>query len=163
MLSGMYASVEKKGLVSSMVEVRAVQALAATAPGEALGFLADALKMAQPEGFIRTFVDRGEPMQALLERLKAQGGDLKPYILALLDAFGEVSQAPKAQSLVEPLSERELDVLQLLSEGLSNGEIAQRLVVSVGTIKTHVHRIIDKLGVRSRTQAVTQARQLNLL
>ena len=75
-----------------MVEVRALQALAADTPDDALHFLQDALKRAQPEGFIRTFVDKGEPMKALLERLKSQGGELKSYILTILAAFGETGR-----------------------------------------------------------------------
>ena len=101
-------------------------------------------------------------MKALLERLRAKGGDPKEYVLPILSAFGESSRPSTSQPLVEPLSERELDVLRLVAEGMSNGEIAERLVVSVGTVKTHVHSIIDKLGVRSRTQAVARARELAL-
>jgi LuxR family maltose regulon positive regulatory protein len=88
---------------------------------------------------------------------------LKEYILILLSAFGETGRVSITQTLVEPLSERELDVLRLLEQGMSNGEIAQRLVVTIGTVKSHVHSIIDKLGVSSRTQAVAQARVLKLL
>jgi LuxR family maltose regulon positive regulatory protein len=146
-----------------MVEVRLLQSLAADAPEDALHFLRDALKMAQPEGFIRTFVDKGESMKALLERLKSQGGELKEYILTLLSAFGETGRISIPQPLIEPLSERELDVLRLLEQGMSNGEIAKRLVVTIGTVKSHVHSIIDKLEVSSRTQAVAQARVLKLL
>jgi LuxR family maltose regulon positive regulatory protein len=143
--------------------VRALQALAATTPSDALRFLEDALKQARAEGFIRTFVDKGEPMKALLERLKSRGGGLKEYILSILSAFGETGRASIPQPLVDPLSERELDVLRLVAEGMSNGEIADRLVVSVGTVKTHVHSIIEKMDVHSRTQAVAQARELKLL
>ncbi len=150
-------------MVSSMIEIRALQALAAATPDLALNFLADALKMAQPESFIRTFVDKGAPMKALLERFKAQGGELKPYVMSLLAAFGEARKISPPQLLIEPLSERELEVLQLLAEGLSNGEIANRLVVGVGTVKSHVHTIIEKLGVSSRAQAVAKAREKGLL
>ena len=153
----------KKVVVPGWIEVRLLQALAADTPSDALHFLQDALKMAQPEGFIRTFVDKGEPVKALLERLKSQGGEFKEYILTLLSAFGEMGKVPSPQALVEPLSERELDVLRLMEQGMSNGEIAQRLVVTVGTVKSHVHNIISKLGVSSRTQAVAQARVLKLL
>ncbi|MFZ0532602.1 MAG: LuxR C-terminal-related transcriptional regulator, partial [Anaerolineales bacterium] len=153
----------RKGCGAGMVEARLLQSLAADTPVDALHFLRDALKMAQPEGFIRTFVDKGESMKALLERLKAQGGELKEYILTLLSAFDKTSRASGLQPLIEPLSERELDVLRLLEQGMSNGEIAKRLVVTVGTVKSHVHSIIDKLEVSSRTQAVAQARVLKLL
>jgi LuxR family maltose regulon positive regulatory protein len=102
-------------------------------------------------------------MKALLDRLKSQRGELKDYILTLMAAFDETGRATIPQPLVEPLSERELDVLHLLEQGMSNREIAQRLVVSLGTVKTHVHSIIGKLGVRSRAQAVAQAKELKLL
>jgi len=162
-LNGLYQTASRAGWGSGMIEARTLQALAAATQAEALLYLKEALIIAQPEGFIRTFVDKGEPLKALLERLKSQGGELKEYILTLLAAYGEISRAPFPQPLVESLSERELDVLRLLAEGLSNGEIAQRLIVSVGTVKTHVHNIIEKLGVSNRTQAVARSRELALL
>ena len=162
-LNELYDTACQKGCGTGMVEVRLLQSLAAETPTEALHFLQEALKIAQPEGFIRTFVDKGEPVKALLKRLKSQGGDLKEYILMLLSAFGDTGKGSVTQSLVEPLSKRELEVLGLLEQGMSNGEIARRLVVTIGTIKSHVHSIIDKLGVSSRTQAVAQARILKLL
>ena len=162
-LAGLYETVSRAGLVSSMIEVRALQAMAATTPANAFHFLEEALRQAQPEGFIRTFVDKGEPMKALLERLKSQGGELKPYILKLLAAFEGTDGRTKGQPLVEPLSERELEVLCLVEQGLSNREIAQRLVVSIGTVKTHVHNLIKKIGVSSRMQAVARARELEML
>ncbi len=159
----LYDIASRKGCGAGMVEARLLQSLAADTPVDALHFLQDALKRAQPEGFIRTFVDKGESMKALLERLKAQGGELKEYILTLLSAFDKTSRVSGLQPLIEPLSERELDVLRLLEQGMSNGEIAKRLVVTIGTVKSHVHSIIDKLEVSSRTQAVAQARVLKLL
>ena len=162
-LSELYETASQAGWGSGTIEVRSLQAIAAANPNDALFFLEDAVQKAQPEGFVRTFVDKGEAMKALLERLRPQGGELKEYILTILSAFGEKGKAPILQQLVEPLSERELDVLRLVAEGMSNGEIAQRLVVSVGTVKTHVHSIIDKLGVSSRMQAAAKARELGLL
>lgn len=146
-----------------MVEVRTLQALSANTPDEAIRFLQDALRMAQPEGFIRTFVDKGELLKAILERLKSQAGEFKSYILTLLAAFGETGVAPSSQPLLEPLSERELEILYLLAEGLSNREIAEKLVIGVGTTKSHVHHILEKLGSQSRMQAVRKARELGLL
>ncbi len=162
-LIGLYDTACQKGCGAGMVDVRLLQALAADIPGDALHFLQEALKMAQPEGFIRTFIDKGQPVKALLERLKSQGGELKEYILSLLAAFGDTGKLVKPQGLIEPLSERELEVLRLLDQGLSNGDIAQRLVVTIGTVKSHVHHIIDKLGVNSRIQAVAQAKVLKLI
>jgi len=162
-LNELYDTACQKGCGTGMIEVRLLQSLAADTPSDALHFLQDALKIAQPEGFIRSFVDKGEPVKALLERLKSQGGEFREYIFTLLLAFGETGKVPSSQGLVEPLSERELDVLRLMEQGMSNGEIAQRLVVTIGTVKSHVHSIISKLGVSSRAQAVAQARALKLL
>jgi len=157
------ALVGEAGWEASLVEVRALQALAAATPAEALHFLEEALRMGKPEGYVRTFLNLGEPMRLLLERMKAQGGELKDYILTLLAAFEGAPQPSLAQPLVEPLSERELEVLRLLAQGLSNQEIAQRLVVTVGTVKTHVHNTLGKLGVSGRAQAVLRARELSLI
>jgi LuxR family transcriptional regulator, maltose regulon positive regulatory protein len=162
-LAGLHEAVSRAGLVSSMIEVCALQAMAAATPTDALHLLEEALEQAQPEGFIRTFVDKGEPMKALLERLKSQGGELKPYILKLLAAFEKTDRIDKPQVLVEPMSERELEILRLLAIGLSNRAISERLVISVGTTKSHVHNILEKLGVDNRTQAVAKARGLGLV
>ena len=148
---------------SAVIELRLLQALVAATPVDSLYFLKDALKMAQPEGFIRTFLDKGEPLRLLLERLKAEGGELKEYILALLATFGKGGTPASCQDLVEPLSEREIEILRLLAEGFSNRAIAERLVISVGTVKSHVHHILEKLGGNSRTQAVAKARELKLV
>jgi LuxR family maltose regulon positive regulatory protein len=162
-LAHIYAAARKYAWGTGLIEIRALQSLAAETPAQALHFLNQALALAQPEGYIRTFVDKGEPMRALLERLKAQGGELKGYIQVLLAAFAGAERPSPAQPPVDRLSDRELDVLRLMAQGLSNGEIAGRLVVSVGTVKSHVHNIIDKLAVRSRTQAVARAQELKLL
>jgi LuxR family maltose regulon positive regulatory protein len=162
-LDELYETASQKGCGVGMVEVRALQALAADVPQDALHFMQDALIRAQPEGFIRTFVDKGDLMKALLERLKPQAGELKAYILTILAAFGETSKVSKSQPLVEPMSEREVEILRLLADGLSNREIADRLVIGIGTTKSHVHHILEKLGSSSRTQAVAKARELELL
>ena len=163
-LSELFVLSSRAGWGSGALEVRSLQALAAATPYEALHFLEDALNKAQPEGFIRTFVDKGPPMKALLERLKPQGGELKGYIQTILAAFGEPGKTSQTQAeLVEPLSGRELEVLNLVANGMSNGEIAERLIVSVGTVKTHVHNILEKLGVTSRTEAAARARDLQLV
>jgi LuxR family maltose regulon positive regulatory protein len=151
------------GLVSDLVEVRTLQALAAAAPVEALNFLVEALQIAQPEGFVRTFVDKGEPMKLLLERLRSQGSAYQAYVLSLLAGFKETGSTPLPPQVADLLSERELEVLRLVAEGMSNRDVAEQLVVTVGTVKTHIHRILDKLGVRSRLQAVAKARELGLL
>jgi ATP/maltotriose-dependent transcriptional regulator MalT len=113
-------------------------------------------------------------------RRRGETADLKTIASALLDelsererptddvspssvGFGASEQIQITQPLIEPLSERELEVLQLVADGLSNREIAQELVVTLGTVKKHINNIFGKLQVRSRTQAVTRARELNLL
>jgi LuxR family maltose regulon positive regulatory protein len=163
-LRGLFALSSQAGWGSGVIEVRCLQALALAESHAALQFLEDALQRAHTEGFIRTFVDKGLPMKALLERLKPQASELKGYIQTLLAAFAETREAaPTKSALIEPLSKREQEVLQLVADGLSNGEIAERLVVSVGTVKTHVHSILAKLEVTNRTEAAARARALQLL
>ncbi|MBN2149664.1 MAG: hypothetical protein JW726_19910 [Anaerolineales bacterium] len=124
--------------------------------------------MAEPEGYQRTFIDEGEPMARLLYQAAARG--IAPgYAGTLLAVLSEQSQSlkPIAQSssanLIEPLSERELQVLRLIADGLSNNEIAGRLYITLSTVKGHASNIFGKLGVKNRTQAVAQARSLGLL
>jgi LuxR family maltose regulon positive regulatory protein len=167
------------GLWYVVIEIRVLLALAAPSLSEALSYLEEALKLAEPEGYIRTFVDKGDPMAALLLAVRLQRVAPR-YLAELLAAFGAerrgvASQArplpsPTERGLassgtagpVEPLSERELEVLQLVTEGLTNQEIAERLVITVGTVKTHVHHIYGKLNVRSRAEAAARARAVNL-
>jgi len=169
-LAARYETAVHLGWQFGALEVRALQALAAPTPDAALTFLADALALAQPEGYVRTFVDKGEPMAALLQEAASQG--IAPdYVARLLAAFGAapqgrerpVSPAPPAQPLIEPLSDRELQVLRLVAVGLTNPEIADALYISVNTVKTHLQRIYGKLGVSSRTAAATRAQELSLL
>jgi LuxR family maltose regulon positive regulatory protein len=119
-------------------------------------------------------VDEGEPMAELLGRMKArQAGKtrrMKEYILKLLAAFGKDEARStfhpssfSPQPLVEPLTERELELLRLVAAGRSNKEIAQELFLAIGTVKKHLNNIFGKLIVSSRTQAVARARELDLL
>jgi LuxR family maltose regulon positive regulatory protein len=132
----------------------------------ALTALGHALSLAEPGGFVRVFVDEGQPMARLLYATAARG--IAPqYTGKLLAAFPDAEPAarprqPKVQ-MIEPLSERELEVLQLIAEGLSNKEIAQQLVLSLPTVKWHTSNIYGKLAVRNRTQAVAKARTLGIL
>ena len=146
------------------IEVRALQALAASSAEDGLASLQDALALAEPEGYVRTFADKGEGMVELLQAAAAR--DLAPgYADRLLQAFGgpTVPTGPVEQPLVDPLSQRELEVLATLSEGLTNREIAQALVISLNTVKTHLKSVYGKLGVHDRRSAVARARELELL
>jgi LuxR family maltose regulon positive regulatory protein len=136
---------------------------------QALASLEEALALAEPEGYVRTFVDEGEPMARLLRQAVARGitpgYSSKLLAVSELESKGERPRPPVGVStkIVEPLSPREVEVLHLVAEGFSNHEIADRLVVSLPTVKKHIEHIHGKLGVRSRTQAVARARELNLL
>jgi LuxR family maltose regulon positive regulatory protein len=186
---------EAGGRVRALIELKALRALAlgqAGQPGPAGGELMDSLRLARPEGFLRVFLDEGEPMHRLLADLKGQLGrrprrgetgderQLLGYVDYLLAGFrkpaggatttsappmaaGRQTRAGKPSPLVEPLSARELEVLRLVDQGLSNREMADRLVVSLSTVKKHVENIHAKLGVHSRTQALARARELELL
>jgi LuxR family maltose regulon positive regulatory protein len=171
-----------------VIEVLILQALALLAHGrkaEALVTLERALRLGEPEGYIRTFVDEGVSMAALLQQAHASSS-VPAYVAKLLAAFpdddketrrpgdqetgarpdGTISLSPNlpvSRSLVEPLTARELEVLGLLAGGASNDEIARRLIVSLGTVKKHISNIFGKLEVESRTQAVARARALGLL
>jgi LuxR family maltose regulon positive regulatory protein len=130
----------------------------------ALALLERALSLAEPEGYVRVFVAEGEPVARLLY-LAAERGIAPAYagrLLAALPALEPAVQEPQAEML-EPLSERELDVLRLIAKGLSNKEIAERLVVSLRTVKWHASNIYGKLAVKNRTQAVAKARSLGIL
>ena len=161
---------EAKGWQDERLKVMVLQAVALHAQGEkdkAVQLLGDALALAEPGGFIRIFVDEGSPMAELLTRMKDEGRKMKEYIHKLLAAFGKQKDVHPSslspQPLVEPLSPRELEVLQLIAEGLSNREISERLFLALDTVKGHNRRIYGKLGVKSRTQAVNKARSLNIL
>jgi LuxR family maltose regulon positive regulatory protein len=166
LLAGLLAPAEKAGRMKSANKILALQALALQAQGnlvQALSTLERALSRAAPEGFVRTFVDEGEKMAKLLRRALVEG--IAPsYVSKLLAASGESDKpAPEAaQALVEPLTERELEVLRLIAAGLSNQEIALELVVALSTVKTHINHIYGKLDAKSRTQAVAKARELDL-
>ncbi len=179
-LDQLSAAAEMSERLGSLVEIVLLRALVFDSQGDsdaALRELERVLNLAKPEGYVRVFVDEGVSMAALL-RAAAQQGIASSYVARLLAAFpegpgardlrlGDAAQAsrhkPQASVLAEPLTARELEVLRLLAEGASNGEIAQRLIISLSTVKKHIANIFGKLEAQSRTQAVARARALNLL
>ena len=161
---------EAKAWADEQLKIMVLQVVALHAHGEtdtAAQLLVDALALAQPGGFIRLFVDEGMPMAQLLTGMQDVGGTLQEYRHTLLVAFGAQPEALPAashpQPLAEPLSQRELEVLRLISQGLSNREISERLVLALDTVKGHNRRIYEKLQVERRTEAVARARELGLL
>jgi LuxR family maltose regulon positive regulatory protein len=180
LLSRMLAAAEAQRRVGSVIEVRALQALALAARGddaEAVDALAVALTLGCPGGYIRVFVDEGGPMHTLLGRLVAAQRDERTgaravpidYLARLLRAFDGQSTEPGRAApaappgLIEALTSREAEVLGLLAEGKSNQRISEDLVVTLDTVKKHVSHILDKLGADNRTEAVTRGRQLGLI
>lgn len=141
-----------------------VQSVSGDTPGS-LEWLERALALAEPEGYIRIFLEEGAPMAALLRRAQERGrrSDYIKKLLTHLPAPTKDRLAPRSTELIEPLTERELEILRLMGEGCSNQEIAGRLVITLHTVKKHSSNIFTKLGVNSRTQAVARARQLKLL
>lgn len=133
----------------------------------ALDALERALTLAEPEGYVRSFVDEGGSMATLLTRMKDEGGRMKAYLHTLLAAFGKQDDVHpsscRLHPLVEPLSERELEVLKLLRSELSGPEIANHLIVSLNTLRTHTKSIFSKLQVNNRRVAVRCAEELDLI
>jgi LuxR family transcriptional regulator, maltose regulon positive regulatory protein len=180
---------EAAGRLKVVVESCVLTAVAHARQGErrfAQAALHRALTLAAPEGYLRTFVDQGETMRLLLLefRLTMDDASLRTYVDRLLRAFDDETSAPlqldraheinrpaepiqnpksKIQNLLEPLSARELELLQLMAAGLSNQEIADRLIITLGTVKSHANHIFAKLGVQGRVKAINRARELALL
>jgi LuxR family maltose regulon positive regulatory protein len=168
---------EAAGRNGIVIETLTLEAVALAAQGvvtEAVAALSQALTLAEPEGYCRLFLDEGEPLAVLLRHLPPT-----PYRDRLLAAFAELPETMIADlvsnlqeklptlsrpaGLIEPLSDRELEVLRLMADGYSNREIAETLIFTVATAKKHAENIYGKLGVHSRTQAIVRARELDLL
>ena len=165
LLERLLQAAEEGGRTGSVIEILVLLALAHQMDGDiegALTSLERALVLAEPEGYVRIFVDEGPPMAALLAAA-ADRGTSPDYVRRLASSSdAEVRVAPK-QDLIEPLSERELEVLRLLGSDLSGPDIARELVVSLNTVRTHTKSIYAKLGVNSRRAAVRRADELGLL
>ena len=173
MLESWRGQMEAKGWKDERLKVMVLQAVALQAHGEkdqAVQVLCDALALAALGGFIRLFVDEGPPMALLLSQAEAFGmmPDYTGKLLAALEADAQkrentFSLPPPAQPLIEPLSPRELEVLHLMAQGLSNKDIYERLFLALSTVKGHNRNIFGKLQVQRRTEAVARARELGLL
>jgi LuxR family maltose regulon positive regulatory protein len=152
---------QSTGRLGNMVEARLLEALLHEAAGKsqiALHALAAALRQAEPEAQIRPFLEFGESLRALLMRASAQG--IEPVFVHTL--LARIPEPQRVRNAGEILTQREIEVLQEIAVGRSNQEIADLLVVSVGTVKSHLNHIMDKLDARNRTEAVAKARLLNL-
>jgi ATP/maltotriose-dependent transcriptional regulator MalT len=180
LLDRLHAAAAAQDRIGSVIEAGALRALALAATGEeaaAVGALADVLTLACPQGYVRVFADEGPPMAALLGQLiaaqrsgSAAAGVPLGYLARLRRAFGPEHAVPDTgpgtaavPGIVEPLTSRELEVLELLAAGRSNQAIARQLVITLDTVKKHVSHVLDKLGAANRTEAVTRARELGLI
>jgi len=173
LLARLLAAAEKSGWIHEEIKILILQALALDAGGdteEAIATLTRALMLAEQGGYVRVFVDEGAPMHKLLHQAAAEG--IAPEYVSKLLAACDVSESgsvgerfprTRIQPLIEPLSERELEVLRLLATGLSTSGIAQELFVAVSTLRSHAKSIYSKLNVHSRHEAVARAKELNLL
>lgn len=167
----------RNGSLIKLLSLRALALRAQVLCSESIATLEHALSIAEPEGFIRTFVDEGEPMrlllldyQSILKKKLGDGDDseslrLLTYTDKLLAAFSPPvpSGKPESVGMLEPLSERELDILRLIATGRSNQEIAEILVIAVSTVKSHINNLYGKLGTNRRTEALAIAREKGLL
>ena len=172
-LASMAEAGGRKGMLIEILVLLTLALQATNKLAQALEVLAKSLALAEPEGYIRVFVDEGEPMRLLLTQwlARASAGSLRSYVIRLLSQFDagprEVTAVQEKVSptgdLIEPLSQRELEVLHLMALGRTNQEIAQQLIVAPGTVKAHTASIYRKLDVANRTEAVASARQLGIL
>jgi LuxR family maltose regulon positive regulatory protein len=192
LLSQLETTARSAGRMGRVIEILLLQSLALREIGDsehAVLALTKCLTLAEPEGYVRVFLDEGQPMQLLLAQWLAHAGsgplrDYANHLLSHFDAEPHVVTAaqekasptgdpsaslvvspvePSGQALVEPLSQRELQVLHLIALGRTNQEIARQLIVAPGTVKAHTASIYRKLDVANRTEAVARARQLGIL
>jgi LuxR family maltose regulon positive regulatory protein len=175
LLRRLLKAAEEGGRMGSVIEILLLQSLGHSAQNNiplALASLERALILAEPQGYCRIFVDEGLPMANLMSEAAARGM-MPDYVATLLAVFRSEKQktedrsnlpaASPAQPLIDPLSPRELEVLRLVAQGLSNAEISKQLFLAVSTVKGHNLRIFAKLQAQSRTEAVARARELGLL
>jgi LuxR family maltose regulon positive regulatory protein len=182
LLDRLHAPAAAQGRAGSVIEIQALQALALAADGDqaaAVDRLARALTLACPQGYVRVFADEGAPMGVLLgwlvaarrAELAAARGVPLGCLARVLQAFGQKDAkpgsrprtAPAVPGLVDQLTVRELEILQLVAAGAPNQRIAEQLVVTLDTVKKHITHLLAKLGAANRTEAVARARQLGLI
>ena len=182
LLDRLHAPAAAQGRAGSVIEIQALQALALAADGDqaaAVDRLAGALTLACPQGYVRVFADEGAPMGVLLgwlvaarrAELAAARGVPLGCLARVLQAFGQKDAepgsrprtAPAVPGLVDQLTVRELEILQLVAAGAPNQRIAEQLVVTLDTVKKHITHLLGKLGAANRTEAVARARQLGLI
>ena len=175
LLDRLHAAAAAQDRGGSLIEIGALRALALAAADDEVGAvaaLAGALALACPQGYVRVFADEGPPMASLLGRLiavqrtgQAAAGVPLGYLARLQRAFGPGQPAndPGRSGLIDPLTTRELEVLEMLAAGRSNQAIARELVVTLDTVKKHVGHVLGKLGAANRTEAVARARELGLI
>ncbi|MFC1747874.1 LuxR C-terminal-related transcriptional regulator [Pseudomonadota bacterium] len=157
-LNQLQAKADEQGRAGDLIGLLALQTLACHAQGnddQAQAYLKRALTLAKPQGYVRTFIDLGQPMALLLERLR--GSEHGQYVAKLLSQFGNGIKAAPAQ-IAKLLSKKEHKTLLLLSQGLSNNEIAEQSFVSINTVKTHLKNIYAKLSVENRAQAIEKTK-----
>lgn len=165
LLRRLVKKVEAEGQTAVQIEGLALQALAQQKLGDepgAMKALEEALRLAEPQGFVRLFVDLGPEMARLLRTAKGRRV-MVDYVVELLSAFGNVDRAAAKPQLLEPLTDREEEVLKQIAAGLTNPEIAEALVIATDTVKKHASNIYSKLNVSNRLEAATRARELGLL
>ncbi|MDD5371611.1 MAG: LuxR C-terminal-related transcriptional regulator, partial [Anaerolineaceae bacterium] len=179
LLARLSSAADQAGWVQEKIKILVLLSIAYQSSGrqiEALQAFTQAMVLAEPGGYVRTFVDEGEPMQLLIADCRLQiekeshdqARKLIGYVDKLLAAFAPLVTRQSAinnqqSTMVDPLSPRELEVLTLIAQGLSNREISARLFLALSTVKGHSRIIFDKLHVQRRTEAVARARELSLL
>ena len=154
----------ENGWAYALVGIRTLQASLTNNREAGLAYLQEALGIGESGGFIRSFLEAGGNLSSLLEEAASKGpsASYASVILGVLKDQGS-GDGPSLDPFGEALTERELEVLDLLSQGLSNREIAMKLVISTGTAKSHVHNLCGKMGVRNRTEAAMKGKELNLI
>lgn len=159
-------SAEPSGRIERLIEMHLIQALAYRARNDlasAVTALQHAMRLGEPGNYLCLFAEEGAPMLALLRQAALQGNG-SAYLKRLLAVFsGNDAPTSQARPLIEPLSPRELEILQCIADGLSNQDISEEIDITVGTVKWHIRNIFSKLNTRSRTESVARARHWNLL